>query len=162
MSTTTFTNLHRALALMPGEGRSLAFFGATVTYKVVSADTGGACSLFEYTAPPHFAGPPAHWHKVTQEVFYVLEGTVTFRLGELVVKGTPGAFVYIPTGVVHSFANEESTPARFLGFLSPAGLEQFFVELAALAQSEPTWPPKDLIRLEALRKQYDQYSPDEL
>ena len=162
MSTTPVINLYRALALMPGEGRSLAFFGATVTYKVVSADTGGACSLFEYTAPPHFAGPPAHWHKVTQEVFYVLEGTVTFRLGDRVLKATPGAFVYVPTGVVHSFANEESTPARILGFLWPAGFEQFFVELTALAQSEPSWPPKNLSRWEALRKQYDQYSPDEL
>ena len=27
--------------------------------------------------PPQFSGPPPHWHKITTEIFYVLEGTLT-------------------------------------------------------------------------------------
>ena len=154
-----------AIALHTGKGKTLSFMGVTLTFKAVSADTDGAWALMEYTAPPHFPGPGLHWHKVTREGFYVLEGTLTFRLGAQggqVIRGAAGAFVHIPPGVVHAFSNEEDTPTRFLTFLSPGGLEQYFVELVALAQSEPTWPPKDMHKLAELRVRYDQYTPDEL
>jgi len=116
--------------------------------------------LLEYIAPPLFAGPPLHWHKVTNEAFYVLEGIMTFRMGEEVFKGTPGAMVYIPTGVLHTFSNQEEAPARFLTFLYPGGFEEYFKELAALAQSEPSWPPRELSKLQMLYAKYDNFFPE--
>ncbi|MBK9603638.1 MAG: cupin domain-containing protein [Anaerolineales bacterium] len=146
--------------LTPGAGPTLSFLGVNLAYKVSSADTAGAWALLEYVAPPKFAGPPLHWHKVTNEAFYVLEGVVTFRKGEEVFKGEPGAMVYIPTGILHTFSNQEDTPARFLTFLSPGGFEEYFKELAALAQSEPIWPPKDMKKLLALYEKYDNFFPE--
>lgn len=146
--------------LKPGAGPMLSFLGVDLSFKVESADTAGAWALLEYIAPPQFAGPPLHWHKVTNEAFYVLEGIVTFRMGEEVFKGEPGAMVYIPTGVLHTFSNQEEVPARFLTFLSPGGFEEYFKELAALAQSEPSWPPRELSKLQTLYAKYDNFFPE--
>lgn len=38
----------------------------------------------------------------------------------------------MPPGVVHTFANEGAEPARVLNLFSPAGLEGYVRELAAL------------------------------
>ena len=155
----TDTKQHPCL-LKPGAGPTLSFLGVNLAYKVSSADTAGAWALLEYIAPPKFAGPPLHWHKVTSEAFYVLEGTVTFRMDDEVFRGHPGAMVYIPTGVLHTFSNQEDSPARFLTFLSPGGFEEYFKELAAMVQSEPVWPPQDISRLHDLYAKYDNYFPD--
>jgi oxalate decarboxylase/phosphoglucose isomerase-like protein (cupin superfamily) len=40
-----------------------------------------------------------------------------------------GSFVLIPRGTVHTFWNAGSTPAKLLVIFSPAGFEQFFVEV---------------------------------
>jgi len=147
--------------LKPGAGPTLSFLGVELAYKVSSADTNGAWALLEYVAPPKFAGPPLHWHKITSECFYILEGTVTFRKDEEVFKGESGAMVYIPTNVLHTFSNQEDNPARFLTFISPGGFEEYFKELAALVQSESSWPPKDMSKLHALYEKYDNYFPNE-
>lgn len=146
--------------LKPGAGPTLSFLGVELAYKVSSADTAGAWALLEYLAPPRFAGPPLHWHNITTEAFYVLEGTVTFRMGEEVFKGKPGAMVFIPTTVLHTFSNQENEPARFLTFLSPGRFEEYFKELAVLVQSEPSWPPHDMSKLFALYAEYDNYFPE--
>mgnify|MGYP001027539114 FL=1 len=146
--------------LKPGAGPTLSFLGVNLAYKVSSAETAGAWALLEYIAPPRFAGPPLHWHKVTSEAFYVLEGTVTFRMGEEVFKGAPGSLVCIPTGVLHTCSHLWDEPARFLTFISPGGFEEYFKELAALVQSESNWPPQDMGKLQALYAKYDNYFPD--
>jgi mannose-6-phosphate isomerase-like protein (cupin superfamily) len=146
--------------LPPEAGPTLSFLGVSIAYKVSSADTNGALALLEYLAPPKFAGPPLHWHKRTSETFYVLEGTLTFRQGDEAFKGDPGAMVYIPAGILHTFSNQEDTPTRFLTFVAPGGFEEYFKELAVLAQSEPIWPPQDMSKLLALYEKYDLYFPD--
>ena len=47
-----------AQVLGPGEGRSLAAVGVAVLLKSAAEDTDDRWTLYEYTAPPHFAGPP--------------------------------------------------------------------------------------------------------
>lgn len=146
--------------LKPGAGPTLSFLGVHLAYKISSQDTAGKWSLLEYLAPPKFAGPPLHWHKETHEVFYVLAGIVTFRLGDDVFEGEPDSMVYIPKGVLHTFSNQQDKPARFLMFVTPGGFDEYFKELAALAQSEPGWPPQDLSKLHALYEKYDNYFPE--
>ena len=147
--------------LKPGGGPTLSFLGVNLAYKVSSYETAGKWSLLEYLAPPKFAGPPLHWHKVTHEVFYVLAGIVTFRLGDEVFTGEADSMVYIPRGVLHTFSNQQDKPARFLMFVTPGGFDEYFKELAALAQSERGWPPEETSKLHALYEKYDNYFPDE-
>ena len=133
--------------------------GGTVTIKTESEDTGSAWSLLEFTVPPLFSGPPPHWHKVTQEAFYVLEGSLTLQVGEQTIKVPPGGYAFIPIGMIHTYSNAEDESAKFLLFISPGGLEKYFGELAELIQNEPSWPPVDMSKVSALMAKYDTYPP---
>ncbi len=140
---------------LPGEGMTISLLGVTFTFKAVAADTHGAYTLFEVTAPPHFGGPQPHWHLQMHESFYVLEGRLVIRLGERAITATPGAFILVPPGVVHSFANEDATPVKFMTVVTPGGFEHYWEELDVLVRAEPSWPPADSRKLEALNLKYD-------
>jgi mannose-6-phosphate isomerase-like protein (cupin superfamily) len=62
-------------------------------------------AVTESTVPPGFPGPVRHRHARMTDVFSVLEGELTFDLeGEQRILGA-GAFVLVPPGVAHTFAN---------------------------------------------------------
>jgi len=50
-------------------------------YKALAAETGGALALWESLLPRGFS-PPLHVHSREDEAFYVLDGELTFRLGD--------------------------------------------------------------------------------
>ncbi|MDR0316743.1 MAG: cupin domain-containing protein [Treponema sp.] len=61
----------------------------------------------------------AHYHKVMEENFYVLEGNVT-----IVVDGTahdlcPGQFIHIEPNEVHYVINRSSSKVRMVASLAP-------------------------------------------
>lgn len=153
--------IQEARVVLPGESRVLSILGSTLTLYAVGEDTGGALALIEYTVPPRFSGQPLHYHAHTQEVVYVLEGTLTVGLGKETLEAPSGSFVLIPPNQVHNLINRSGSPARFLVLSSPAGLEGYFEELAGLVAREPTWPPADFEKLEALAGKYDQHKPEE-
>ena len=73
-------------------------------------------------------------------MFYVLDGTLTLRLGERMIEAGPGSFACVPPGVVHTFRNDSDGPVRLLNFNTPAGWEYYMRDLAAAAQSAPLTP----------------------
>ena len=73
-------------------------------------------------------------------MFYVLEGTLTLRLGDETVTAGPGTFACVPPGVVHTFSNPGDEPVRFLNFNTPAGWERYMRDLAEAARSGPLTP----------------------
>jgi quercetin dioxygenase-like cupin family protein len=115
----------------PGEGRTMLVGGGDyVTYRVASAESGGAYFCFEASTTPGF-GPPLHRHAY-RELFYVLEGTYEFtieREGQLetIVAGV-GSSVAVPPDIAHTFKNAGDGPARLLFVHQPAALEEFFEE----------------------------------
>jgi quercetin dioxygenase-like cupin family protein len=90
-------------------------------------DTGGAYSLAEIAITGD--GPPQHIHGAEEEAFYVIDGAVNVQVGDEVVHGTPGAFVLIPRGTVHTFWNAGSSPAKLLAIVSPPGMEACLAEV---------------------------------
>jgi quercetin dioxygenase-like cupin family protein len=120
----------KSIAILPSEGKVLQVQpGETHVLKVVSADTDGAYTLSEVTVEPQ-VGPPAHLHRREDEAFYVLEGTFSFQVGDRTLTATAGWFLNVPRGIPHSFKNIGTTPARMLLFFVPAGIENFFEDLA--------------------------------
>lgn len=121
----------QAIVRGPGEGRTLLVGGGdSVTYKVRSAETGGAYFCFEVSTTPGF-GPPLHAHSY-RELFYVLEGHYEFTLEregrvETIVSG-PGTAISVPPNVPHTFKNTTDEAARLLFVHQPAALEEFFEE----------------------------------
>lgn len=59
--------------------------------------------------------------RISLKAVAVLEGVLTFRIGDDTVEGPPGTFVCAPPGVPHTFSNPGSEPARFLNFNVPGG-----------------------------------------
>lgn len=118
--------------ISPGEGKVLQVLpGETVTLKATSADTDGTYTLVEVTDEPQ-AGTPPHLHRREDEAFYILEGTYAFQIGERALTATAGCFMTASKGVPHSYKNVGTTPARMLAFFVPAGIENFFEDLANL------------------------------
>jgi quercetin dioxygenase-like cupin family protein len=121
-----------AIVLGPGEGELLSAGESSVTIKADGATTDGRLALSDSVLAPGFPGPVPHYHREMFDLFFVLEGTVEFRLGEETRSAGPGTFVLVPPGVVHAFANRSERPARMLNLFLPGGLEGYLRELVAL------------------------------
>src|SRR5207253_9774211 len=87
-------------------------------------------------------GPPPHVHSREEEGFYILEGEITFQIGEKRIAATAGMFANMPAGTPHSSKNESSRPAKMLISLAPAGLANMFFEFGVpLAEGATTALP---------------------
>jgi quercetin dioxygenase-like cupin family protein len=124
----------------PGEGERLSVGTSETILKATGADTDGSFFLSETTIAPGFPGPPPHRHERLHDMFYVLEGVLTVRLGEDAREVGPGTFICVPPGVVHTFSNPSDAPVRFLNFNTPSGWENYMRDLAAAADAGPLTP----------------------
>jgi mannose-6-phosphate isomerase-like protein (cupin superfamily) len=130
----------KPVLLATGEGERLPMGQAWVAIKATGEDTAGTLYLGEVEIPPGFQGPPPHVHDKLHDMFLVLEGTLTMRLGDEQLEVEPGTFVCVPPGVVHTFSNPSDAPVRFLNFNTPAGWEGYMRELAAASEGRPPTP----------------------
>src|SRR3989449_10283541 len=106
----------------PGEGRTILVVGDVYRFLAVGEETNGKSALWEAVVPPG-GGPPPHVHSREEEGFYVLEGEITFQIGDERLVARAGTFANMPVGTVHSFRNDGSRPAKMLISVAPAGLE---------------------------------------
>jgi mannose-6-phosphate isomerase-like protein (cupin superfamily) len=120
-----------ALVLGAGEGEAHSLGTARVTIKATAEDTAGAFCLGESELDPGFPGPQPHVHERLTDMFYVLEGRLTLRLGERTIEAGLGTFVSVPPGMRHTFSNPGDEPVRFLNFDTPSGWEGYMRDLAA-------------------------------
>lgn len=117
-----------SIALPPGEGKTVSWLGHRVTF--IHDYPGAAYSTIEWAVAPGVPSPPLHVHRMTDESFYVLDGTFAFQVGERTVDGDAGAYFFVPKGIEHTFWNRGHTLARVLVTMSPPGFERYFEELA--------------------------------
>ena len=149
----------RTFAYDPGEGEALWWIGMLATIKATAEQTGGQYTLVEVLAPEGFASP-LHVHHFEDEGFWILEGEMTFYVGDQTVKARPGSFLFGPKEVPHAFA-VDSGPARLLFVLSPAGFEDLVRETGEPARAltvppQPEEPPDEaeMERLDAIGARY--------
>jgi mannose-6-phosphate isomerase-like protein (cupin superfamily) len=60
-----------------------------------------------------------HVHHEDDEAWYVLEGTLGFRIGDEVVTAPAGSGVLVPKGTPHTFWNAGPGEARYVLVMSP-------------------------------------------
>jgi quercetin dioxygenase-like cupin family protein len=126
------------IALKQGEGEALWFFGALAIIKASSETTAGGMMVMEHLAPQG-AGSPLHVHHREDELFYIIEGELTFWIGGKTIKAPAGSFVYGPRGIPHTYT-VTSPQARSLVATRPAGFEKFMRALSEPAAAH-TIPP---------------------
>ena len=81
-------------------------------------------------------GPGAHSHD-EDDVFYVLEGTISFLIDNEWVNATKGLFVLVPGGVTHDFENRHDVRAGALNFSSPGNFEQHMPDIVSWFVENP-------------------------
>ncbi len=71
------------------EGRTIAVVGDVYRFLATGEDTNGKYAMWEAIVPPG-GGPPPHIHSREEEGFYILEGEITFMVGDQRVVATAG------------------------------------------------------------------------
>jgi len=129
--------------------RHIAIAGGTYTILVTGADTAGRYCLIDMLVPSG-GGPPLHRHDF-EEMFTLLEGELefTFRGEKSTVRA--GTTVNIPANAPHSFVNTSPGNARMLCMCSPAGQENFFLEVGDPVDSRTASPPDLTAEEKAIR-----------
>ncbi len=141
-------------ALAPEEGEALWWSTALLTVKATAEQTGGEFFLVEEHVP-RGTSPPLHVHPHDDETFYVVEGELTFYLGDgqtvpsQTVPASAGSFLHIPKGYFPHAFRVDSETARFLVRTTPRH-EQFFRASAKPARSR-TIPPPEPLDMEKIR-----------
>jgi quercetin dioxygenase-like cupin family protein len=107
--------------------------------------------MFELTIPPGSNVPPPHSHSGNEELVYVLEGTLRYRVGSETRDLGPGQSTHTPRGTVHGFSNPFDRPARALIILSPDIGAQYFRDVAAVVNAGG---PPDKAALVAVMSRY--------
>ena len=125
--------------LRRGEGRHYALGAMRAVFLADEDETRSAYSISEWWLEPHTDGPGAHQHEANDDIFYVIEGTMTFLVGGQLLDATPGDFVRVPAGVTHDFSNRSDARAGLLNFYVPGGFEREMPAIVAwFAQPAPT------------------------
>ena len=147
-----------AVVLKPGEGHTLTLGSIHVVVQEDGTQTRGTFGLAEFEVPPHAPTPPPHIHHAHEEGFYILEGEISFQIGENQIVATAGMFANMPVGTPHSFANKSHKPAKMLISVAPAGLEQMFFDIGVpVDQQATTAPPPSKAEIEKLLKVAPRY-----
>jgi quercetin dioxygenase-like cupin family protein len=127
----------------PGEGEALWWMGGLATIKATAEQTGGRYTLVEILVPEFpMEESLLHVHHFEDEGFYILEGEMTFYVGEQTIKARPGSYLFGPKDIPHAFS-VDSGPARLLFILSPAGMEGLIREMGEPAKSLSIPPPPE-------------------
>jgi mannose-6-phosphate isomerase-like protein (cupin superfamily) len=126
-------------------------WGRSYLLRARGDDTLGAYSLVEITSPAGSGWSTHHIH-APAEAWYGLDGQLTFQLGKERFDAKVGSFVLAPGGLPHSTINSGSSSARYLVLFSPPGLEQWYVDSAALIEAaRPGEPSREAVDALAAR-----------
>jgi len=107
----------RNVAVPPGQGSISP--GRSFSLKLRGGETGGSIMMFEETVP---AGTKStfHLHHDSDEVAYVLNGEVTFLIGDDVTVGGSGTCAFMPRGVRHAWKSTGAQAGCVLFLYTPA------------------------------------------
>ena len=144
------------VAVRRDEGQARWWFAALAVIKATAADTGGQMTIVEMTEPPG-AEAPLHVHHREDEGFWVLEGDVTFEVGDTTIEASAGDYAFGPRDVPHRYTVGDAG-CRMLFICTPGGFEDLVVAMSEPAGSRTLPPPPegppDMERMAAIAGRY--------
>ena len=144
------------------QGQSLSVVGDTYRILISGELTDGNYAVIDMLVPPG-GGPGPHAHKDIQEMFYIVEGEIDFKMKGGNYKAKKGSFVNIPLGgAVHCFKNKTNDIAHLLCTVVPAGLDAFFQEIGKPVDAGTFLPPPTLsiVELDKLKSSAEKYGQE--
>jgi mannose-6-phosphate isomerase-like protein (cupin superfamily) len=106
-----------------GGGRTYPMGRIASVFLADGAETEGKYSISQWWLEPNTKGPGAHHHD-EDDVFYVLEGTMSILLDDRWIEAPAGSFVLAPAGTTHDFENRSAGRAGVLNFSIPGNFER--------------------------------------
>jgi mannose-6-phosphate isomerase-like protein (cupin superfamily) len=102
--------------------------GGRFDLKLFGRDTGESIMLFEEVVP---AGRKSlhHLHRDSDEVFWVIAGEFSFKIGDAVTTGGPGTCAFMPRGVPHAWKNIGNDTGHVVCLYTPAAAGGYIEEL---------------------------------
>jgi quercetin dioxygenase-like cupin family protein len=132
----------RSLTVADPDGAGLphvSVAGGTYTILVSGAQTAGRYCLVDMLVPAR-GGPPAHRHDF-EEMFTLLEGELEFTFRGKTDTVHAGSTVNVPANAPHAFKNVSDATARMLCMCTPAGQDEFFLEVGFPVEARTSPPP---------------------
>ena len=96
--------------LAPGGGRHYPMGRISAVFKADGAETQGGYSISEWWLEPHTQGPGAHSHS-EDDIFYVVEGTMSLLVGEEWIDAPKGSSSSYPAAS-RTTSKIEARPVR--------------------------------------------------
>ncbi len=132
------------------------YIGHLMSLLITSKQTGGSYALLRATERRGFE-PPPHTHTKEDETFLILEGEVSYTVGNETFQAKAGDVMFLPKNIQHSF-KIESEKIETLMLLTPGGLENYFIEMSESAKELELPPlpqsPPDIPKLIATASKY--------
>ena len=153
-----FGGAGRGFVVAAHEGGRIELPRWSLRIKVAASDTAGAMTLVEGAMDPGHPGPLEHVHGLHDEAFFLLEGSLRFRIGGGYKTVVPGETVFASRGLAHGFSNPGNERARYLCALTPSGYERYFHRLAELIRRNGGRP--DSAMLIRLMAEYETFPVD--
>jgi mannose-6-phosphate isomerase-like protein (cupin superfamily) len=138
------SNARSAIVLAPGEGRAYPMGRISALFKADGAETASRYSISEWWLDSNTKGPGPHSHP-EDDVFFVIEGTMSFLIGNEWTDAPKGSFVLVPGGVTHDFENRGAARAGVLNISAPGNFEE---DMPAIAEWFAENPPGNAVSLD--------------
>lgn len=133
-----------------GQGQNYDWSNDHIYIKSAQELTDGRLTLVEDTLKPGFH-LARHYHKQMVEIFYVLEGEITFQFDDETVIATKGMTIQIPPNVWHDVKCAKG--GKLLTIFTPGGFDNYLIEMASLTDKQFA----DEAFMTALAEKYDSW-----
>jgi len=132
MTAETTSPESRIFVIRESERENLWFLGDLIQPIITTQMTQG---LFQMALTHSKVGsePPLHEHVGEDEIFYILEGRISFWSAGASVTLRPGDCILMPKDVPHIFQVDRNSEAKWLVMSAPGGLDEFFRAVAVPA-----------------------------
>jgi quercetin dioxygenase-like cupin family protein len=131
----------KPIAVRGNEGEARWWFGNLAVIKTTADDSAGQLTIVEITAPPGLE-VPLHVHHRDDEGFWILEGDLTFEVGDATIEAHAGDYVFGPRNIPHRYT-VGNDGCRMLFIMVPGGLEDLIRATSEPAPSRTVPPPPD-------------------
>jgi quercetin dioxygenase-like cupin family protein len=125
------TRAYEVIFLPPGAGRTYDAGPMHAVFKADGAETDDRYCVSEWWLEAGQPGPGPHSHEGNEELFYVLEGTMSFLVGAEWIEASRGSFLRIPAGTAHDFENRSDARTGVLNVFIPGGFETLMPRIVA-------------------------------
>ncbi len=115
-----------------GGGPSYDWANDHICVKTTCDHADGRVTVVEDRLKPGFH-LARHYHKTMTEIFYVLDGQVTFNFEDEKVVASGGMTITIPPHVTHEVVSEKG--ARLITVFSPGGFDKYLEEMAGMTEA---------------------------